>query len=337
MTIGNRINELRREKALSEMGLADILKVDKELIVLWEKNSALPDLTDIVEISNFFNVSIDYLLKGINGETDSVGGVLNNEFRNTYLISLDEANNLIELVENEAWKVALAVSLFMMAFLPFVLLFGISEGFSNIVTREMAFSIGGILGGCFIIMGILFLSMYKIKLSKFSYLREDFKLQYGIDKVIREKLDNNEVGLCKSLAKSGALWIISLLLVMVINVFFVNSLKYYLEGGIIGIVVSIATFLPIKNVMIQCVLFRLVQIGRYSSDQKQIRECLKSIAIIYWSLAGIIYILLEVQSASLEINWIIIFIEGLIFILVIEVSKLYMKRALSSRKEWIDV
>ena len=61
ITFGERLKDLRKEKGLGQIELAQKLDVGKSIISLWEKNQCEPTLSKLISISNFFGVSIDYL------------------------------------------------------------------------------------------------------------------------------------------------------------------------------------------------------------------------------------------------------------------------------------
>ena len=54
--------ELRKEKGLSQIGLAKILDVDQTTVSKWEKGKALPDARMLLRLSELYDVSVDYLL-----------------------------------------------------------------------------------------------------------------------------------------------------------------------------------------------------------------------------------------------------------------------------------
>ena len=58
----NIFKELRKRKGLTQIDLAQILHVNQTTISKWEKGKTIPDILTLNELSNFFNVSIDYLL-----------------------------------------------------------------------------------------------------------------------------------------------------------------------------------------------------------------------------------------------------------------------------------
>lgn len=59
-----KIKELRKNQNLTQQDLADILKVSRSSISKWETKTSYPDITTLVQISDHFSVSLDYLLKG---------------------------------------------------------------------------------------------------------------------------------------------------------------------------------------------------------------------------------------------------------------------------------
>ena len=65
MTIADRIQSLRKAKGMSQEELADKVGVSRQSVSKWESEQAAPDLDKIVIMSDIFEVTTDYLLKGI--------------------------------------------------------------------------------------------------------------------------------------------------------------------------------------------------------------------------------------------------------------------------------
>lgn len=63
--LGRRIQELRREKGISQEGLAEKMGVSRQAVSKWESGQSAPDLEKLVALSEFFGTTTDYLLKGI--------------------------------------------------------------------------------------------------------------------------------------------------------------------------------------------------------------------------------------------------------------------------------
>ncbi len=62
MEIGTKIKELRMEKGLSQKALAEKIGVSQKAIDFWERQINEPKASYIVALSQFFDVSCDYLL-----------------------------------------------------------------------------------------------------------------------------------------------------------------------------------------------------------------------------------------------------------------------------------
>lgn len=60
--LGNKLVNLRKEKKLSQDALADKLGVTRQTISNWELNITKPDIIQIKNLSEIFNMSIDELL-----------------------------------------------------------------------------------------------------------------------------------------------------------------------------------------------------------------------------------------------------------------------------------
>lgn len=64
MNVPERIQELRKQKGISQEELANELGVSRQAVSKWESGQSFPELDNIVALSDFFGVSADYVLKG---------------------------------------------------------------------------------------------------------------------------------------------------------------------------------------------------------------------------------------------------------------------------------
>lgn len=62
MNFADKLKELRKSKNMSQEQLAEKLYVSRQAITKWENGTGLPDIENIVAISNLFNESLDSLL-----------------------------------------------------------------------------------------------------------------------------------------------------------------------------------------------------------------------------------------------------------------------------------
>lgn len=58
----NRLRELRKEKGVSQQDLANEMLISKRTISRYESGERQPTLLMVFDLSDYFNVSIDYLV-----------------------------------------------------------------------------------------------------------------------------------------------------------------------------------------------------------------------------------------------------------------------------------
>ena len=64
MNMADRIQYLRNAKGISQEELAEKGGVSRQAVSKWESEQSMPDLEKIIAMSDFFEVTTDYLLKG---------------------------------------------------------------------------------------------------------------------------------------------------------------------------------------------------------------------------------------------------------------------------------
>lgn len=66
MTFGEKLKALRKEKGYSQEEFAELLFVSRQAVSKWESDRGMPEVNTLIQISNMFGVTLDYLLKGEN-------------------------------------------------------------------------------------------------------------------------------------------------------------------------------------------------------------------------------------------------------------------------------
>lgn len=65
MNIADRIQGLRKAKGISQEELADHVGVSRQAVSKWESEQSIPDIDKIILLSEYFEVTTDYILRGI--------------------------------------------------------------------------------------------------------------------------------------------------------------------------------------------------------------------------------------------------------------------------------
>nr|WP_308627655.1 helix-turn-helix transcriptional regulator [uncultured Eisenbergiella sp.] len=64
MTLGEKLQYLRKEKGISQEQLAEQMTISRQAISKWELDTSIPDVENIIQISKLFDVTTDWLLMG---------------------------------------------------------------------------------------------------------------------------------------------------------------------------------------------------------------------------------------------------------------------------------
>ena len=72
MNMADRIQHLRKSKGISQEELADKVGVSRQAVSKWESEQSIPDIEKVILLSDFFEVTTDYLLKGIEPVSENI-------------------------------------------------------------------------------------------------------------------------------------------------------------------------------------------------------------------------------------------------------------------------
>ena len=75
MNIADRIQNLRKTKGISQEDLADKIGVSRQAVSKWESEQSTPDIDKIIIMSDYFEVTTDYILKGIENKKHTATSV----------------------------------------------------------------------------------------------------------------------------------------------------------------------------------------------------------------------------------------------------------------------
>ena len=68
MEFRERLYQLRKGRGISQEELAHTVGVSRQAVQKWEAGAATPDLSNLSALADYFAVSLDYLVRGIEPE-----------------------------------------------------------------------------------------------------------------------------------------------------------------------------------------------------------------------------------------------------------------------------
>ena len=76
MTLGRMIAQLRKEKGLTQLELAQLMGVTDKAVSKWERDLSYPDIATLPHLANVLGVSVDELLRCIPKPAVAVSSIL---------------------------------------------------------------------------------------------------------------------------------------------------------------------------------------------------------------------------------------------------------------------
>ncbi len=89
MKFNEKLLKLRREKGLSQEELGMEMQVSRQTVSKWEAGQSYPDFTRLVMLSDFFNMTLDELVKDIDVQEVREQSLTNEKIDSIYRVSQD--------------------------------------------------------------------------------------------------------------------------------------------------------------------------------------------------------------------------------------------------------
>ncbi len=141
MNVANRIQQLRKSKGISQEEFAEKIGVSRQAVSKWESEQSLPDIEKIILLSDYFEVTTDYILKGI--DVVPAEASFDQEEPNAMIFSIvGTAFNFIGvIVPAMIWyeqQIATATAVGLILMVIGCMIFGIGMAVSDVATRAKA-------------------------------------------------------------------------------------------------------------------------------------------------------------------------------------------------------
>ena len=286
MILADKIIDLRKKNGWSQEELAEQLGVSRQAVSKWEGAQSVPDMGRIVQMSELFGVSTDYLLKDtVEQPLPAAESVRPDTAERP--VGMEEANAFLSAKEENAGRVALGVMLCILSPICLILLCGAQEYGLIRLTEAQAVGVGVpvlllMVGGAvalFVTSGL--------RMSRFEYLEhENVDTLYGVDGMARERREAFRPVYGRQLTLGIVLCVLSALPVFL-------SLLLFGEGDHYGHLLAVAALLVlvavgvllIVNAAIRWSAFQqLLEEGDYSREGKANARASGPFSGIYWGL-----------------------------------------------------
>ncbi len=296
MILADKILYERKKNGYSQEELADKLGVTRQAISKWEGAQTTPDLQRILQMSELFGVSVDYLLKD-EMEADELGGNPKEDTSSLRRISMEEASEYLRITKENAPKVALGVIMCILSPICLFLLGTCAEGNLIPLSEDAA---GGI--GMMILLAIvaaacgIFLSC-SAKIKPYAFLeKEVFESEYGVTGMVEEKKKGYQ-SVYNLYNITGTVICFIGAIVLFVSAFFEenfreNDLPAVICVCLMLVIVSIGVRFFVIAGMIQGSFERLLQEERYciAAKEKAKSSIKPAVSAVYWLLVTAIFL-----------------------------------------------
>ena len=312
MILADKIIEERKKNGWSQEELANKLGVSRQAVSKWESSGSIPDLQRILQMSELFGVTTDYLLK------DEIEEEPLNEYveTKTIKVSMEEANQYLDMKSRGSRIVANATSLCILSPVPLIVLGTMTEdhtlvGFSLVLLLVL------------VAIAVYLFVNYGLRESHMQHLeKESFETEYGVSGMVRERRKQYEPTFTRNIAIGVVLCILSVIPTIMAGVMEVEDYMSGISVGLLLIIVSIGVNILIRAGMIKSSYDTLLQEGEYTIEEKHLKKKTDAFSGAYWCLMVAIYLGWSFWTNNWKFTWIIWPVAGALYAAVLGMVKM---------------
>ena len=323
MILADKIIENRKKNGWSQEDLAEKLGVSRQSVSKWESAQAIPDLKKILQLSEVFGVSTDYLIRDEIEEVPALeqAPVDNGLEETVRSVSMEEAVSFLKYNETASRWISTGVMLCILSPVLLVLLGGLAE--AGFIQMEVTLAEAGGTG-VLLIMIAAAVGMFireGMRGKKYEYLEKlDIDTEYGVNGMVKEQRDAYAETHSRRMIIGVMMCIISAVPLLGTQVSrYSNNTDLLPILGVTLLLVMCAA--GVKLIVLTCTrqggFDRLLEEGDYTRLNKKAGKY----DGIYWAIATAVYLCWSFATSRWEFTWIVWPVAGVIFAAYREIMK----------------
>ena len=323
MILADKIIENRKKNGWSQEELADKLGVSRQSVSKWEGAQAVPDMKKIIQMSEIFGVSTDYLLRDeietpASPEVPPVDNGLEETVRR---VSMGEASAFLEHNVKAASTVSTGVMLCILSPIVLMILGGLSTS-GMIKADEDIAGMGGVVVLLLIVAAaVAMFLMTALKGKPFEYLENmSIDTEYGVSGMVKERRSAYE-------ARHSRLLVFGIMLCVMaaIPLLILLMLGYRNNSDLIP-AIGVSALLAIVAVGVKLIVLTSIRQGGFDKlleegDYTRLNKKAGKYDGIYWAVALAVYLGWSFISMKWELTWIVWPIAGVLYVAYHEIMK----------------
>ena len=313
MIFADKLIELRKKSGWSQEELAEKLNVSRQAVSKWEGAQSVPDMGRIIQLSELFGVTTDYLLKdemelaepSAEGETDSL----------TRTVDLEEANAFLKTKEENSRRVALGVMLCILSPVALILLGGARDYGLHNWSENVVGAVGLVIMMLMIIPAVGLFVLSNLRISRFEYLeKEPVETLYGVTGMVKDRKEKFQPVYSRYML-IGIMLCVASCIPLFLSIAFHGGDSFLQVAGIASVLVlaEIGVLLIVRVSIIHGSFQILLEEGSYSRESKDESQKYGYIGGIYWCVVTAAYLLWSFLGNNWNQSWIIWPVAGVAY------------------------
>lgn len=324
--LGDKIIALRKKAGWTQEDFANQLNVSRQSVSKWESGQSIPEVEKIIQMSQIFGVSIDYLLKEEAGDGHEEV-VVDSVIKNTRWVSLEEANEYLEKSESAGGKIALGVLLCILS--PTFLMLSLANQNNGwlALSQEVSLSLAIVLLLVMVASAIGLFITAGNQLKAYEFLeKEVFETKYGVAEMVKARKHDYEGTHTRLMVIGVIACIIAAVPVVVSSILDSKSGVIYLGLLLTLLLVATGVYVMIETETKWSSYEKLLQEGDYSRSKKESRGFLEPIAGVYWLIVVAGYLGYNFLTDDWGRSWIVFPVAGVLFGAIAIISEAINKK-----------
>lgn len=286
MSFGEKLQQLRKEKGLSQEDLAHQLNISRQAVSKWESQNGYPEIEKMILISDFFQVSLDYLMKEDYEEHE------NETISSFHLMTQQNIKDYLHFKKSFALGISCSVLLMIIGL------------FIAVLCADTSYQSIGVFG--FLIMvgiGVFFIIMTTLlKESKFKIEREEIKVAFNDLQNLQEHYQHFHKYFTLAIAGGVLLIIVSLACIALLH----ETYSQYenILGAQFLLCIGIAVFLFIYFGILKDAYQFLIHNKAYIKAKKKEQQ-IENIYAFTMPLAAVLYMIMGFTQNWWHPGWVI--------------------------------
>ena len=320
MILADKIIENRKKNGWSQEELAEQLGVSRQSVSKWESAQAVPDMNKIIQMSELFGVSTDYLLRDDIERADGsdISFVESDTADTVKSVSMEEANAFLDYNEKSATTVSTGVMLCILSPIVLLLLNGLSAS-GKITIGENAAGISGVIVVLLVVCVAVAMFVFNmIRGGRFGYLEdEDIDTAYGVSGMAKERRGNYLETHTKLMIAGILLCVASAIPLLMLLL--VNGSNYdFGKGEDLIVSIGVSMLLAMVAVGVKMIVLTNIRKEGYDKlleegDYTRLNKRASKWDGVYWAIALAVYLVWSFISGQWWQTWLVWPIAGVVF------------------------